>query len=1330
VHTIQTEIPKPENEADFEQLCVTVYGHVHGDDLAQLNGRKGQKQYGVDVFVNPRSGGRIGVQSKRYKDGLLTINDVRAEVKKADDGGVLIDKLVVATTAVNEAVLLRQVQELSDQRQKAGLFTVHIDFWSDICSHIRRHAFLQDQYAPTTPGAAYHRQELGMAKLNADVQVLLAQVQNLQGHQAETALPASRDDSANRVIANQLDSINELLKSAKYRDAHDRLEVIAKDFPAMDTHQKARWHVQQGVCLVHLHDGAGAADAFLTAGELYPADEKMIAAKVRGLMLRDPAAGAKAGEAAVKDFPGSKHVWLAMVHAKSAAGLDVAVADVPAPMAEDAEVLQFLCWQALEKKESAAAANFARRLLTLPETTVAARSTALTAAMALTISDQVALFCDSVPPETIQLVENATQAFEPRAEKLWRNQSPSILSNDVVNLTYAYLVLSRPEIASKILDESELHIELDPRLIAARLDTLKALDRTDECLVLAKANLNILHPEARRIVAEVAANAGAVDVITELAELPNSPIEEKEEMRALRWIALHRSGAEAEAAREAAAMDPDTVHAPMVLLLAARVLLASGNRDAGLRYLERARVLVVKDSRDVLKLQLADVMIYAKHYGDGARLLAPFAKQGFHTEVHKKLLHAYIRSGQRRRAKALLDSLPPNWSADDRTREMAIELANSAADWHNLRHLAVVELEREPRQASAWMLRLAAEVRTATGPQFSAMLSTIPEELDGTTKHIVQLASLEMRYGEHAKGMMRLYRYLRRNPDDADAAAGFMIAIVGFSRELPWMDAELPVVRSGASVVLEGNNGNRVELAIDPEEAGELPPAKDFLSPSHEIAQVLNGKVLGEEVELELAMGFRRRFKIVTVTTAFRRLLAKVQERAHSPINGLPNIFSVEMVKEDGQLDMVEMHAMLTRSRESAEFIFEQYRTQELLTLEMCASALRVSPVELIFGWPSEGPPMLVSRGGQEERAKEVEALVEENVSAVLDLATLAEVIFTESEGTLATLQKVVVTQHTQQQLRELCVNAAEDASIAHAIDVDGQMQIHEIGEVQKRWKNEQLARMQAVIDQHCEVLPVYGAEDVSESFTKIEGLIGDDGYQALLLAHERKAVLLSVDVRLREIAQALLGIPGISLQTLWLVARARNGFSQAAFAHSVARQYLNNRNHLYVDGYDLAWMCWQGDLVLQAALQRFWGDVASGRCEFASSALVVKQFLKELVAGANPKMDVALTLNEYMHEALFRHPQCPKEYLLLARLNVSSLVRRSAPVTGIRSIDTPVQQRRNWIRSALLESVDAAYQCSQQPTENRIPALTVVKGTTRPTIILQPLPPKMPAVV
>ena len=154
------QIPLPKNDQDFEELCGHIYSVVLKDPLPKNNGRRGQKQNGVDVFVQKDfiqdKEHRIGIQCKDVKklsfDGKSG-DSVCAEIRKAEAGGAEIGHLLISTTLPNDARLTEAVQAYSDQRAQAKLFTVAIDFWEDISQKIRDNEVLLGKYSSTSDAA-------------------------------------------------------------------------------------------------------------------------------------------------------------------------------------------------------------------------------------------------------------------------------------------------------------------------------------------------------------------------------------------------------------------------------------------------------------------------------------------------------------------------------------------------------------------------------------------------------------------------------------------------------------------------------------------------------------------------------------------------------------------------------------------------------------------------------------------------------------------------------------------------------------------------------------------------------------------------------------------------------------------------------------------------------------------------------------------------------------------------------------------------------------------------------------------------------------------------
>lgn len=140
IHVIK-QLPPPANWQDFEKLSRDLWAAIWGDENAQLNGRGGQKQHGVDVYVC-KDGRWHGVQCKgkdsRY-GGQVTEAELRAEVEKAKGFTPPLTSFTLATTGQDDATIQAAAREITAAHHQKGLFSVHVIGWDQIVGHLGTH---------------------------------------------------------------------------------------------------------------------------------------------------------------------------------------------------------------------------------------------------------------------------------------------------------------------------------------------------------------------------------------------------------------------------------------------------------------------------------------------------------------------------------------------------------------------------------------------------------------------------------------------------------------------------------------------------------------------------------------------------------------------------------------------------------------------------------------------------------------------------------------------------------------------------------------------------------------------------------------------------------------------------------------------------------------------------------------------------------------------------------------------------------------------------------------------------------------------------------------
>src|SRR5260221_8145765 len=127
-------IPAPEDWKEFQNLCRDLWSEIWGDPNAQVNGREGQAQNGVDVSGVPK-GGTVheGVQCKCIEiNRVLKKTELDVEIEKAKGFWPPLSVLIVANTGLKDVTLEAYAREISESHQSLGLFKVVVFAWEDI----------------------------------------------------------------------------------------------------------------------------------------------------------------------------------------------------------------------------------------------------------------------------------------------------------------------------------------------------------------------------------------------------------------------------------------------------------------------------------------------------------------------------------------------------------------------------------------------------------------------------------------------------------------------------------------------------------------------------------------------------------------------------------------------------------------------------------------------------------------------------------------------------------------------------------------------------------------------------------------------------------------------------------------------------------------------------------------------------------------------------------------------------------------------------------------------------------------------------------------------
>lgn len=1057
--------------------------------------------------------------------------------------------------------------------------------------------------------------------------------------------PLARDSSVNKHVSRQLDSINTRIKAFRYREAFNELVEFGQDQSDFDTHQRARWLLMRASCRWHLEGAEAAADDFLAAATICEDDDKLAAARVRGLLLKKDVAGAvAAGAKAFAKFPDSLPVWQIFANAQSLTGKLLTLEEIPVAHRDAADAFQAVAWSQYTHDNLDEALKIAVASVSKPTATFFTRNSALIIGLEAAAGNAFRSTFGLVGPSEQQALQKICEEFSPRGAKLWEVQSPETVSAVAHNLAYAYLLIGNPQDALSVLSEARSHSIDSAEMVRVELAALKSIKQESKALSRGVSELKRLPKEGIATFAQIAAEAGdlvALEAAREAASnLPSADSKLDSILVALRWEALSRCDQD-RAVSEVQAKALDGSSSIAELSIASRVLSKTDPaKTSHLVNLLGTRLPTTEDSGE--RYLIAQAALYAMQWETAAKAYELILPKGQHSSIHNDLLYCYLKQGRRVDAKELIASFPLEWEADSHARSLAIQLGQQAGDWELLARLAPIQLKEFPNAASSWLFKAMVAGRGIHG-ELSAVIGDFPDELSGEVREITQVASLEIRFGQKERGLRRLYSMRRANLDSVEAAAAHMIAHIAITDDLPYIDESPEVVAYGCSVGLSSDSGT-LTYTIDPEGMSGLPSTSEFVSSQSEVAKFLVGAKIGSEIVIDDSFGISRSYVVTSIRSSFKRLLEHSQLARQVSI--IPCKYATSIpIGSDSNFSNLEKQ--LKRSKYHGDHSFDVYRSSPI-TLGGLSKMLGRNVLDIVRGWSSDGPPLRVSGGNKAEIQEAIDRLVDSKGSYVVDAATLAELATVDVLKALAKLPSVYVSSATRDLIEAQLERVKFERSKGIAYLLEGRLAFREFTSTDREREIAFLQSILAAIEKHCIVSPAYGTKEFAALEDEVRPAVSAEEHAVLLLANEKQATLLSVDERLRSFALGLFKIQGVWPQAFLAFAQDRGAISGQEYSLAIVKWFFGNRSFISVSSQDLAMMAYQGTNWLRYGLTVMCKQFSQPDTEFDSSVKVGLGFLQQLASGPC-HFGPVVHLLEYLSEALHRHKDCPKlfsEYL------------------------------------------------------------------------------------
>ena len=709
--------------------------------------------------------------------------------------------------------------------------------------------------------------------------------------------------------------------------------------------------------------------------------------------------------------------------------------------------------------------------------------------------------------------------------------SEEVASNTVISL----ILLDQKERAYTLVNNLLPRHPLLEGLLRVKLQELDEKNDIKAIHYLTDSRLNELPVAIVGILVEFAANHGDVAwYATLMGIVKNLDLEIKrlEMLRALSIQAEWKSGNKNEAVEAARAYlekNPSHILARVIL---GQMLKELGKLDDAISEAVIAVGHLSSGSTSLESLQVAELLYRLQQFSEASSIYAQLVKEPGDDEFTRKLLICLVESDQRRKARDILDQLPPELRGHSDFRRILANLARRMGDWSLMRDLLAIELNQHPENVSVAINYLGALYRLNEVGTLQEYLEMDPRFKDSTLEAEFEFSKYQANQGLNQLALNRLYRQYRNNSSSTKAASYYLGQVL-IGRPVPEM-SDPEVVTFGCAVHLKRASDSRC-LVIDIEQSN-IQSWPELISSESALFKKLQGLKKGDHVALDNGLA-NSDFEITSIESIYNYAARKAHDLISAAAEPTGPIYSVRVINYDGTFDIQTLLESAKQRREHVQRVFDSYKKYRF-PLVMLAKSLGTDPVTLTLEWPFKEVSFFVGSGTHQERDNSAKLIKDNNYLYVLDLLTIAELVGRKCfEPVVKLIGRPLIPTTVKEHLLMLLELANMPRESASLHEDNGQLIMADTPPNYHENRLSFLREMQNCINKYCDVVVTTGPQEVTEAHRLIAEALDYDSLDVVYLCSERNAILISEDGAFRLIATEAGVVNSMGVQPLLMEA-------------------------------------------------------------------------------------------------------------------------------------------------------------------------------------------------
>jgi len=1222
-------LPPPDDEIEFENLCLDLWREIWNDPNAQKYGRRGQKQKGIDIWGHPNQGtDKHAVQCKARKDKLST-KDIKDDANDAKSIKPLIKELTFATTAPRDIVTQDFVDDLSLQFQNENLFKINIWSWNDILDEILRRPFLIFKYFPEQVEAVLYGAELLSTQIDNPQypahhkqiigKVLIESIKQIRDIEVVEG-PKNATDASKTPSELHLDQIRTDLNSNKPTHALEKLEVYKEQYLSNSSNdEKFRYYYYLGDFYNETNNNKKCAEYFNLAYEYNP--EHKISKKLKSLALLIEGNLEQAttyAQKAIEIDPCDEVAYQILVQTQPEKTIQEILSPIPEDQKEEAGV-------------AFAIAEVYRRKGDLKNSLFWLDKALASSSDSYKIKTHLALLLFEIAFEqgelaSIGLSTSEAESYIRRAIAFTDEVYESFKADTLLLKSKSYLILNKAN-AFRILREYEnadktfleleqLGIEEDVEtkrlkaVVAIESDnfskaeqilkTISTEDKTlkDRVMLSEVLKFQKKYDEALALLPSELVNEGAPEVEEAIRLSILLLIDKQNEEKAINFI-----------------VDKLAQKRTIMRLVSLAIVQNSiGKRQQAIKTLKEAQKLINDNTLVKEKIDLALTWYDFERYDRSVQILTKLDIPRTDSLLTRKLLSSYFHSGQEDKALKLCQELRENNSKlNTYSADLEAQLYQYVGDFTHALDIYDQLLQAEPQNKQALIRRAIIWFNQDEFSKVDAFLEEPiifdKEDRYGLVNNYIYL--LKER-GQIKKALELSYEMRRLHFNNPIAHLKYLGLYFEQGDEISALqkDEDFNLVSINKAVNITGKDSS-VWFVIEDRTDADIRFKEINLN--HSIAKEIMGKSRNQSISRE------RTIKLITskYDYAYQESMDKYED-LFPDSNQMEKISLPEVADESGILSPLQPIFDKVDKHEKTIKQIEKTYQEGKLSLGVMAEFLGANPIKVWAGF--QGNPNLklsATSGSEEERIRATGYLRQQNVILAVDiiaLLTMHELGI--ADKVKATYKNLTTCWSTVQILNEYILECRSTMKRGYlTIQKEGSTYVkYEVKPEDLEKQYHFLQEIAQWLKVNCDIQPVYELLDINRfSRQNIRKLIGESFFDTLLLARRENHILYTDDAKLRELAGNEYQIPGVWTQILISDLKFKNLINDEEYTNYILKLVHYGYDYISIDAIVLLETFRRTSWICTGSFEKICEILISDKTTVDSTLLVLSEFFFSL---------------------------------------------------------------------------------------------------------------------